>query len=361
MSKPFLRPFLRELPAALILISFVLFWLRAESFRLTSYSLFRLELGLLINLPLMLALAPRGLGWLKKRFAGPSGPWLIVGYLFVTALHAAALVAFGLHPAIYKAYLATLFALMPYYLWFPLCAVGLAYLLFRKKADHSIDAKVILFLIILLPLAKLGMFIHKMFVHAGVFTYYYQLQLLAFKVEGAVDYLELRELWKSMVPVILLFMGAVSLESLNLNRSWDRRAMKVCFCFCAYILLIRILAISDGRAVFASSSWLWNLATGFYPQPMSSVLLEEILLHGVLQTWLSARLARFRFGEFSAILLTALLFGINHYPYIHVNWYQAAFGGALYGWSYSMTRNLWVPITIHGVNNITIDNIFVPV
>jgi membrane protease YdiL (CAAX protease family) len=61
-----------------------------------------------------------------------------------------------------------------------------------------------------------------------------------------------------------------------------------------------------------------------------------------------------------AILLTAFLFGVSHYPFIHANFYQAASMGAVFGWSYSKTKNLWVPIAIHGFHNIILYSVFIP-
>ena len=53
---------------------------------------------------------------------------------------------------------------------------------------------------------------------------------------------------------------------------------------------------------------------------------------------------------------------IVHYPYIGTTWYRAVISsGVIYGWAYSKTKNLWVPITLHGLNIILIYHIFVRV
>ena len=159
---------------------------------------------------------------------------------------------------------------------------------------------------------------------------------------------------------MLLFIGAVSHEALNLKNNWNLRTTRICICFAVYFLLTNSVGVYTGITTLADSSWLWNLIIDFYPQPVKWALLEEIIFRGILQTWLSVRLATVRRSEFFAILLTALLFGIYHYPFLYTSWYKAAFLGFIFGWSYSKTKNLWVPIILHSLNNLIIHSIFVP-
>ena len=350
---------LPELPAALIITSFIIFWLQAVQFKIIPFNLTLLYVGFLINLPLILAFSPKGITFLKSLYKKNDGFLAIIFYLIFTAFQYAILVVYKSQPFNFKfSYIETVLALMPYYLWFPFCALGLSYFLFKKKTTLDIDKRVILFLSIMLALAKLEIPFFDFYIKKGLFTHFYKLTLLEFKVEDSWRYLELCEIWYLLIPVVLVMMGAVSHQRLNLKR-WNYRTTKICGYFLTFLFLRNLTFLHFGDLSLASSSWMWNLATSFYPAPIKWALLEETIFRGILQTWLIAKLHNLRFGDFFAILLTALLFGIYHYPFISTNWYQATFMGAIFGWSYSKTKNLWVPITIHGFNNIIFHSIFV--
>ena len=247
---------------------------------------------------------------------------------------------------------------MAYHLWIPLCALLLGYILFRNKAGSGIEWKVILFLAIILSFDIIEIWLIKIYFNESIIARCRLDILFAFKTEGTIAYLGLN-VWRELIPILLVLISAVSHEDINLAKKWDRRTTKIGLSFASIILFVFLIALYSGRASLAASSWLWSLATGFYFMVFRVALLEEVIFRGILQTYFSAKLSFMRFGEAASILLTALLFGIWHYPFIHTTWYAAAQHGTIYGIAYSKTKNLWVPVGLHALNNFLIYNIFI--
>ncbi|NJL94217.1 MAG: CPBP family intramembrane metalloprotease [Anaerolineae bacterium] len=74
-------------------------------------------------------------------------------------------------------------------------------------------------------------------------------------------------------------------------------------------------------------------------------LVEEVILRGVLQTWLRDRLS-----AWLAVPISAIVFGLIHLdPIIIVS--NTVLGFVLAG-TYHFSGSLWVPLTIHFVNNL---------
>jgi membrane protease YdiL (CAAX protease family) len=356
---PFVSP-VTDIPAYLILTSFILFWLRAVNYSITPFSLFHLYVGLWINIPLALAVTPRGLAFLKERFAGHRGYPLLGAYLFLTAFQYTVLAAYRIHPSNPQlSHLEVVLILLAYYLWYPLCALGLGYLLFRCKGDTTIDWRVFLFLALLLALRETSILISNLLVEGGVIEGFYQLDILYYKINKYSYYLELGEIWSLLIPALVLVIFAIPHKTIRLHCRWDVRTIRIGLYFMTFLLLWRLLSLCSSKVSLEGSNWLWNLATTFYPQPVYWALLEEIIFRGFLQSYLCARLGFMRWGVFLAILLTSLLFGIYHFPYIHTTWFQAMVMGLIFGWAYAKSRNLWVPVALHGFNNILSGSIFI--
>lgn len=346
-------------PSFLLLVSFLLFWSRAVDFDPTAYNLALLYMGLWINIPLALAISQRGLAFLKAKFTRPSGYVLSGAYLVLTAFQYTALVAHRLHPGDPRIdHLQVAFSLLAYYLWFPFCALGLAWLLFRKETRS--DWKPVLYLVILIPFFTVGQrYMFEFLVKQNIISCYYELFLLKFKIECYPYFFELIYIWALYIPLLLLLVVALSHDKIRLQHNWRRRILIISLCFAAFFLVRNLMYLHFGEISLATSNWAWNLATAFYPHAALPAILEETVFRGIVQTYLSGKLAGRRGGKFFAILIAALLFGVYHYPFISTTWYQAAFVGFLFGWAYSKTGNLWVPIGLHLLNNILLHTIFV--
>jgi membrane protease YdiL (CAAX protease family) len=317
--------------------------------------------GLWINLPLALVVTPRGLALLKERFSRRRGFFLCGSYLVATAFQCAVLVAYRITPSNpVLGHLGVVFILLAYYLWFPLCALGLGYLLFRRKDDDTIiDWRVILFLVILLSLRETEVWIFKFLIEGGVLEGFYQLCILDFNINKYSYYLELSEIWSLLIPGLVLFIYTLSHKTVHLHCHWNFRTIRICLYFAAFFLIRNLILLFNGEGSLESSNWLWNLATTFYAEQLHWSLFEEIFFRGIIQTYLSLRLRYIPWGGFIAILVTSLLFGIFHYPFVVTTFGSVTFKGLIFGWAYAKTRNLWVPVALHGLNNILSGSIFI--
>lgn len=78
-------------------------------------------------------------------------------------------------------------------------------------------------------------------------------------------------------------------------------------------------------------------------------IMEELFWRSFIMRWIQNHdflgLAPEQVG-FKALLLSAILFGIEHSL-----WLAGIVAGLAYGWLYIKTRNLWAPIIAHGITN----------
>ncbi len=92
------------------------------------------------------------------------------------------------------------------------------------------------------------------------------------------------------------------------------------------------------ETTFSSASWLQVLAISFL-----APVFEEFVFRGIILKKLE------RFGTGFAVFASALLFGLAHIDLPSVVF--AFICGLVFGFLYTKTRNLWVPIVIHFLNN----------
>jgi membrane protease YdiL (CAAX protease family) len=287
-------------------------------------------------------------------------------------MQCAVLVANRLQPcAPWLDYLQVILRLMAYYFWLPFCAIVLSLLLLGNTQKSVINWKVILFLSIFLFLAQFRfksfefLFINSLDIPKQYLTtpcsglqFVSDLSLLHYIIDGRVYNVELAGIWKLLIPILLVLLNLSSLEKVGLQTRWNRQLLLVTLCFAAFILFRFLLSLYLGKMCLATTNWSWNLVTALYPQIVYVAIREEIAFRGILQTYLSTKLSVLPHGEFFAVLITALLFGVWHYPFASATWYNYAFTGFIIGWAYSKTSNLWVSIGLHGLNNILLHNIF---
>jgi CAAX protease family protein len=118
----------------------------------------------------------------------------------------------------------------------------------------------------------------------------------------------------------------------------------------AYIRVASYQLMPGGLNLIGNSSNVM-IAYGWNDFFMKLVLLciiapfcEEILFRGLIQGSF-----RFRFGNWSAILITAILFALMHALSFEPHLYLIL--GILFSWIYSVTGSLRVPIICHAINN----------
>lgn len=127
--------------------------------------------------------------------------------------------------------------------------------------------------------------------------------------------------------------------------------MAACVGIAALIGVYRIVGAGD-----ASMLMVALIATAILPS-----FTEELLFRGILFRWIE------EFGgSWLALAVTSALFGLAHILNPNATWFSsfaiAVEAGVLLGGAYMLTRNLWMPIGLHGAWNFTQGEVFdVPV
>lgn len=97
-----------------------------------------------------------------------------------------------------------------------------------------------------------------------------------------------------------------------------------------------------------SGSTIGSLALNLFIVAAMAAISEELFFRGALQQFL---MEKYRNGH-AAVWITALLFSVVHFQFY--GFLPRLVLGALLGYLFLYTRNLWVPVIFHFVNNATV-------
>jgi uncharacterized protein len=147
--------------------------------------------------------------------------------------------------------------------------------------------------------------------------------------------------------------GGLGAQGLALHRGWARN-LALGFAFCAlfwalkYAVLwglgtFRVEGVRPGADVAALA--LQALVAMF----LSSAT-DDLLLRGYLFRQLSGR-----FGAATLVVLTTVIYVLNHLWYVHLTWDSAvylALLGLMFAWALARTGSLWLSIGLHWGGNV---------
>jgi uncharacterized protein len=127
---------------------------------------------------------------------------------------------------------------------------------------------------------------------------------------------------------------------------WRRMAVGTAPVAAGLIVTIIGLALAVGyvrfEPKFPRETWLWMWVNLCF-----TCVAEEALFRGFVQAQLARRWQRFRGGEWAALLVAAVLFGVAHvaggFAYVGL----ATIAGIGYGWVYLRTRRIEASILTH--------------
>lgn len=116
------------------------------------------------------------------------------------------------------------------------------------------------------------------------------------------------------------------------------------------LLVIIVLSIAFEYIKFApkipQNLWIWVINNLFF-----TCVAEEGLFRGFFQESLSQ--LKYKYSKDIAILISALFFGVMHYPGGLKYVILATVAGALYGWIYKVTKRIEASILVHFMLNLT--------
>jgi CAAX protease family protein len=80
---------------------------------------------------------------------------------------------------------------------------------------------------------------------------------------------------------------------------------------------------------------------------------EEFFFRGIIQNYISRKLTPIKDGNIFAIIISAIIFALFHFPFTEVTAFSGVFiFGIIIGWLYDKTHNLWPPIFMHGIQDL---------
>ncbi|MCE5178611.1 MAG: CPBP family intramembrane metalloprotease [Porphyromonadaceae bacterium] len=174
--------------------------------------------------------------------------------------------------------------------------------------------------------------------------------VVAFTADRPTHYLKInknRKLAKKIVFAILIF--CVSYPFASFLAQWNS-AMELPDLMSGIEEVMRSMedAAMETTELLLSGSTIGSLVLNLLIIAGMAAISEELFFRGALQQFL---MEKYRNGH-AAVWITALLFSVVHFQFY--GFLPRLVLGALLGYLFLYTRNLWVPVIFHFVNNATV-------
>lgn len=339
---------LREKFSLLVVLSFILFWLRAVNCEINLYNISKLALGLAINFPILFLVSPY-MRFLQRQIFGGNQKYKKLGiYLIFIILIYSVLVAERVYSS--HSYFVILIVLIIVHVWQPLLLLLFGYLLMSRFSEPELTIKVIIFIL------GIGLFnkISDFLLISYRFLIRYDIHDLAlFKVYYFHDSFYVFTLygfwWFCLTFLIILLSDNIS-SQINLEKKWNKKAILHTSLILYYFIFSSTLNIYLYYQPLTVHRFVWNFLASIYPAIETSFF-EEIIFRGILQTYFCTKLSCLKRGNIIAVIFSSIIFGVFHYPFTNGSFPHHFIHGFLFGWLYYKTNNIWTSISIHGFNN----------
>ena len=331
-------------------LSFALFWLRAVEGNINFINICKLMVGGAIIFPVFFVTENLRIQ-LKKIFGGKYKYLKLCLYIISVSTFYSIVLTISYYPITFT----TFFNFLIILICQPFFILILKYF-FIDRLKRSEWSKVFLFILIVLGCEEAYFFFTDIF-----FAYYqdYHFALLRIYIPGISKCFNLLILWGSQLPIILILLSDIPSDYLGFHRKWDRKAIVATL----FIVSIMILNFEISRNVMhfnigSKQYVIWNILTFSYHALFASFS-EEIIFRGIIQNYISRKLALIKDGNIFAIIITAIIFALVHFPFSGktITFVNAFFFGLIMGWLYNKTHNIWSPILVHGIHNLIVSAI----
>lgn len=147
----------------------------------------------------------------------------------------------------------------------------------------------------------------------------------------------------------LMILG-LTLNLASTGHQWKALLKHVVFKLPIVIFIILILTIAFGytkfEPKFPHGLWIWAISNLLF-----ACLAEEGFFRGFFQESLSQ--LKYKYSDYTAILIPAVFFGLIHYPGGIKYVILATVAGVLYGWVYKVTKRIEASMLVHFLLNLT--------
>ena len=333
----------------IFILSFVFFWLRSVNCEINLYNIGKLALGLVINLPLFFLVSSNLRPLLKKFFNGKYKYLKLCLYIIFTSFFYSIFIIEEHIDFAKGSYSTHLFLLTAFHIWVPLTLAFFGYLLIERSKDSNPTIQAIIFIIGICILSKVSLIpITKYFNFAKY--HIYNISLIRVYFNSKLDTFNLYQFWWLYAAILIIGLSTISFRSIGLNKKWDKKTIIYTIAFACYIILPHALKIDVNYQLAMTQKFAWNLISSLYFS-ISVPFIEETLFRGIIQTYFCTKLNRIKDGSMIAILITSILFALFHYPFIGPSFSTLFIHGFVYGLVYYLSKNLWSPVFLHGLNN----------
>lgn len=332
-------------------LSFIFFWLRAVGHIINLDNIGKLIVGLIINIPLFLLASSNMRVHIRTIFGGKYKHLKLSTYtLFICLLY-----SFFIAENIYStySYFRLSILLSTFYFFLPVILLTLGYFLIDHSNESGLTKNIILFIIISLILREFSNILIMQPFSFISHICFQDLTLLTACFHNAVSRFELYGFWVPCLIIIMVMTSGCSPSHIGLEKKLDKRTIVFILISLCLIILLVVLSIALNNRQLATKGLIWNLLTASY-NALRVSLFEEIIYRGFLQNYFNNKFASIKDGHIFAIFFTSILFGLYHYPFTTITFFQSFLYGLLFGWLYYKTQNLWAPISVHGFNNLLV-------
>ena len=341
---------LREKFFLFAVLSFVLYWMRAVNCDINLYNIGKLMVGLLINIPLFFLASSNLRVLLRKILGGKHIHLKLCAYTIIISFFYSIFITEKLVYLVKYSYSSILFMLTIFHVWQPLFIIFLGYLFIAKFDVSRLNIKVFIFIIVALAVHQgSGFLIAKHFSFAKYHIYNLTLLKVYFYNNG--HYFTLYRILGIHLILMIIMLSNISFSHIGFNKKWNKKTIILTASILCIMIANQIFVITTTNIQFTKEGLVWNILTAFYGIIIAS-LIEETIFRGIIQNYITKKLYPIKDFQIIAIIITSLLFGLYHYPFINIAFSSAFISGFILGWIYHVTQNLWTSILVHGLNNL---------
>lgn len=339
MSFKCINIFQKQIIIILVFLSFILFWWRAVGGNINVVNICRLIIGGSIILPVFFVTENLRIQ-LIKIFGGKHKYLKLSLYILSVSIFYSISIR-NLYPIFIS--VTTFFDCLIVIIWQPFFILILKYFFIDrlKVSDHG---KVFFFILIILVYQDVYFFSDYKFHH---FT------LLQIHTPDFSKFFNLLTFWGTQLSIILILISDIPSGYFGFDKNWDRKTTIATLFVLGILVLnfaisVKIHRISIGtRQVVA-----WNMLTFCFDAMLVSFS-EEFFFRGIIQNYISKKLSILKDGNIFAIITTATIFALYHFPFSETTTFSSVFTfGIILGFLYDKTQNIWPPILIHGIQNL---------
>lgn len=323
----------------LVFLSFALFWWRAVGGDINVVNICRLIVGSAIILPIFFVTENLRVQ-LKKIFGGEYKYLKLCLYIIsISAFYS--ILIMNLYPAFFS--ITAFFNCSIILIWQPFFILILKYF-FIDRLKNSEQSKVFFFILIVLAYKEVYFFSDYRF---------YDFTLLQIHIANFSKFFNLLTLWGTQLPIILILLSDISSDYFGFHKKWSTKAIVATLFVLGILILNFKMAIYIQNFHIGSKQYVtWNMLTFCYDAIIISFS-EEFFFRGIIQNYISRKLAIIKDGNIFAIIITATIFALYHFPFTETTAFSSVFiFGIILGWLYDKTKSIWPPIFIHGIQNL---------